>query len=33
MDEPKIDADYLRKRLLELLAIPCPTGFTDEIVR
>jgi putative aminopeptidase FrvX len=33
MDEPKIDADYLRKHLLELLAIPCPTGFTDEIVR
>lgn len=28
-----IDADYLRQRLLEMLVIPCPTGFTDEISR
>jgi len=30
---PAIDTAYLRARLLEMLAIPCPTGFTDEIVR
>lgn len=30
---PTIDADYLRGHLLEMLAIPGPTGFTDEIVR
>ena len=28
-----IDLSYLRERLLEMLAIPCPTGFTDEISR
>ena len=28
-----IDEAYLRRCLLEMLAIPCPTGFTDEIVR
>jgi len=28
-----IDEDYLRRCLLDMLAIPCPTGFTDEIVR
>lgn len=28
-----IDQDYLRKTLLELAAIPSPSGFTDEIVR
>lgn len=33
MDEPRIDAADVSKHLLELLAIPCPTGFTDEIVR
>jgi len=27
------DLDYLRKVLLEMLAIPSPTGFTDTIVR
>jgi peptidase M42 family hydrolase len=26
-----VDLDYLRERLLEMLAIPSPTGFTDEI--
>lgn len=29
----EIDTDYLRTRLLEMLAIPSPTGFTDEISR
>jgi peptidase M42 family hydrolase len=28
----KIDADYLKKILRELLAIPSPSGYTDEIV-
>jgi peptidase M42 family hydrolase len=28
-----IDKDYLCARLLDMLAIPCPTGFTDEISR
>lgn len=28
-----IDASYMRRCLLDMLAIPCPTGFTDEIVR
>ena len=28
MDEP-----YLRRVLLEMLAIPSPTGFTDAVVR
>ena len=27
------DMQYLRQVLLEMLAIPCPTGFTDGIVR
>ncbi len=30
---PPIDESYLRRCLQEMLAIPCPTGFTDEIVR
>ncbi len=33
MARPKIDLDYLRTTLAELLAIPSPTGFTDEAVR
>lgn len=32
-DYPPLDRDYLRQRLLEMLAIPSPTGFTDEISR
>lgn len=32
-DHLKIDADYLRRTLEELLLIPSPTGFTDNIVR
>lgn len=32
MSEPlEIDESYLLKTLLEMLAIPCPTGFTDEM--
>ena len=27
------DKDYLRRRLLEMLAIPSPTGFTNELTR
>jgi peptidase M42 family hydrolase len=30
---PDLDLDYLQKVLLEMLAIPSPTGFTDTIVR
>jgi peptidase M42 family hydrolase len=30
---PEPDMDYLRKVLLDMLAIPSPTGFTDTIVR
>lgn len=30
---PEPDADYMQKVLLEMLAIPSPTGFTDTIVR
>ena len=33
MESPALDLDYLRSTLLELLAIPSPTGFTDEVVR
>jgi peptidase M42 family hydrolase len=33
MNPVPIDPDYLRERLLEMLAIPSPTGFTDEISR
>lgn len=33
MPNPALDLDYLRSTLLELLAIPSPTGFTDEAVR
>ena len=29
---PTPDLDYLRRVLLEMLAIPSPTGFTDTIV-
>ena len=32
MKKLRIDADYLKTTLLELLAIPSPTGLTDEIV-
>lgn len=32
MQKLPIDADYLQTTLLELLAIPSPTGLTDEIV-
>jgi peptidase M42 family hydrolase len=28
-----VDRDYLRQRLLEMLAIPSPTGFTNELSR
>ena len=28
-----IDSDYLRRRLLDMLAIPSPTGFTNELSR
>lgn len=31
--KPAIDEDYVRRILLEMLAIPSPTGFTDELVR
>ena len=30
---PAPDLDYLRRVLLEMLAIPSPTGFTDTLVR
>lgn len=30
---PEPDLDYLKQVLLEMLAIPSPTGFTDTIVR
>lgn len=30
---PEIDIAYLRERLLEMLAIPSPTGFTNELSR
>lgn len=30
---PEPDVPYLRQVLLEMLAIPSPTGFTDTIVR
>lgn len=30
---PEPDLAYLQKVLLEMLAIPSPTGFTDTIVR
>lgn len=30
---PEPDLDYLKRVLLELLAIPSPTGFTDTVVR
>lgn len=32
MEKLRIDADYLKATLLELLAIPSPTGLTDAIV-
>lgn len=32
MEKLRIDAGYLKTTLLELLAIPSPTGLTDEIV-
>ncbi|MEX0899962.1 MAG: osmoprotectant NAGGN system M42 family peptidase [Gammaproteobacteria bacterium] len=33
MAKPKLDLDYLHETLVALLAIPSPTGFTDEAVR
>ncbi|HET7307988.1 MAG TPA: osmoprotectant NAGGN system M42 family peptidase [Gammaproteobacteria bacterium] len=33
MSKLSIDADYLARVMLEMLNIPSPTGFTDEIVR
>ncbi len=33
LQQPAIDGDYLRQRLLEMLVIPSPTGFTDAISR
>ena len=30
---PEPDLEYMQKVLLEMLAIPSPTGFTDTIVR
>ncbi|WP_071871014.1 osmoprotectant NAGGN system M42 family peptidase [Pseudomonas hussainii] len=30
---PAVDLDYLQRVLLEMLAIPSPTGFTDTLVR
>lgn len=32
MTPPLVDQEYLRTTLLQLLAIPSPSGFTDEIV-
>ena len=32
MKKLKIDTDYLQEVMLELLAIPSPVGFTDEVV-
>ena len=32
MRKLEIDNDYIRQILLELLAIPSPVGFTDEVV-
>lgn len=32
MQKLPIDSEYLRQTLLELLAIPSPVGFTDEVV-
>jgi putative aminopeptidase FrvX len=32
MQKLAIDTDFLRTTLLELLAIPSPVGFTDEVV-
>jgi hypothetical protein len=31
-DRPTIDMEYVRTLLLELLEIPSPTGYTDQIV-
>jgi peptidase M42 family hydrolase len=31
--KPAVDEEFLRQCLLEMLAIPSPTGFTDELVR
>ncbi len=33
LQRPAIDTAYLRQRLLEMLVIPSPTGFTDAISR
>ncbi len=30
---PEPDLNYMQRVLLEMLAIPSPTGFTDTIVR
>ncbi|MCH9828835.1 MAG: osmoprotectant NAGGN system M42 family peptidase, partial [Gammaproteobacteria bacterium] len=32
MQKLDIDHEYLKQTLLELLAIPSPVGFTDEVV-
>ncbi len=32
MNRPTVDADYVRTLLLELLEIPSPTGYTDQVV-
>ncbi len=32
-DNAPVDMGYLRQRLLEMLAIPSPTGFTNELSR
>lgn len=33
MPAPELDLEFLQRTLRELLAIPSPTGFTDEVVR
>ncbi len=33
MQKPVLDMQYLERTMLDLLAIPSPTGFTDEVVR
>jgi len=33
VSDPQLDIDFLRRILRELLEIPSPTGFTDEVVR
>lgn len=33
MPRPEIDCEYMTRKLVELLAIPSPTGYTDTIAR